>query len=316
MFNNLILFFLSLLLLWIGSGMAVKSVSKIAHSLRISQFVISFFVLGVFTSITEIMVGINAYISNTPEIFIGNLIGSSAVVFLLIVPLVAIIGNGISLKNHSFQYKDLVLTVVVVGLPAMLSIDNTITLIDALLCIVAYGYFVYKQFLNNSEQKRICTLNIHHRIIFTNSIKILISLGIVFIGSNLLVHQTEIIGSTLHVDAFLISVLVISIGTNMPEISIAVRALLLKQKDIAFGNYVGSASLNTLELGVLSVVSKTPLSANGSNFSVVALGFGLILFLFFGKSRNTISRFEGSLILMAYLAFVALELFTGPGWSF
>jgi cation:H+ antiporter len=313
---NIALFVAAFALLWIGSGLAVGSITKIAHSLRMSSFFVSFFVLGLFTSLTEIMVGINALYSGTPEIFVGNLIGSSVVVFLLIIPLLAVIGRGVSL-NHKFTFRNLVTAVGVVGLPALLTLDGKISAIDAVLCILVYSYFLYTQERKAGYLERLVVVNFNRPKIYWHLANIIFAIVLVYTGAQVLVKQTMMLADLYTISPFIISILVISVGTNIPELSIAVRAVMAKKKDIAFGNYVGSAALNTIELGILSLIGmrQQPILATGSNYAMVMFLVGLALFLYFGKSRNTISRYEGIGLLGAYLLFVVFELLTGPGWK-
>lgn len=311
---SLSLFALAFFLLWIGSGLAVNSITKISHSLKFSSFFVSFFVLGLFTSITEITIGINALLENTPEIYVGNLIGSSVVVFLLVVPILAVVGKGVHL-NHSFLFKDLVSAILVVGLPAFLTLDNRFGIIDSVLCIIIYGYFLFMLEKESGVVNKILHVDMTQKTLVSSFFKIVAAILLVFAASKIMVDQTPIIGEFLGISPFIISILLISIGTNIPELSVAIRSILAKKKDIAFGNYVGSASLNTLEMGVLSLLGKSPVPANGSNYSVIAFLIGLVAFVFFVKSKKEISKEEGLILFGCYLVFVFFELFTGPGWS-
>lgn len=307
------LFVVAFTLLWIGSGVAVEAITKISRSLHMSSFFVSFFLMGLFTSITEIMVGINAVIDAKPEIFVGNLIGSSVVMFLLVVPLLAVLGNGVKL-NHNFKYNDLVTAALVVGMPALLTMDNRITLVDLIVCLVVYAYFVFTQSKNNGTWSRL-VIGFGGPSLYKSLTKIFVAVIIVFLASDILVSQTADLATYFNASPFLISLLVISIGTNIPEISIAIRAVLAKKKDIAFGNYLGSASLNTFELGLLGLITPRPIAAMGSNYSIIIFLLGLILFLVFAKSQNNVSRKEGFLLLMCYLLFIMFEMITGPGWQ-
>ncbi len=311
---NFGLFLLSFALLWVGSGLAVSAISKISNSLRMSSFFVSFFIMGLFTTISEIMVGINSVISNQPEIFVGNIVGSAVIIFLFILPLLSILGNGIHL-NHSFKFKDLVTATLVVGFPAILTLDNRITLVDILICLILYGYFSFMLEKNNRSLSKFITINFSRSTIYISLIKILIAVVLVFFASNILVNQTTIIADFFGASPFIISLLIISIGTNIPEISIAVRAILAKKNDIAFGNYLGSATLNTLVFGLLGLMSERPILALGSNYSIIIFLTGLVLFLYFAKSGNSISRVEGSVLLFIYFLFVIFEIITGPGWT-
>lgn len=314
MMQSLLIFIGSLALLWIGSGLAVGSVLEISRRFRITSFFVSFFVLGLFTSLTEIMVGINALIGSEPEIFVGNLIGSSVVVFLCIIPVLAIVGRGVNL-NHTFVFRDLVTAAFVVGVPALLTLDNSVSQIDALVCIAVYGYFLYTQEKRTGTFGKLTRVAFSQKKPYAEIVRIAVAMAIVFAASRLLVRETAVLGEFIGISPFVISVVILSLGTNIPEFSIAVRSVLAKKKDIAFGNYVGSASLNTLEMGVLTLLNRDPVPAEGSNYSVLVFLAGLLLFVVFGRSRNTVSRDEGIILFTGYLLFTACELLTGPGWT-
>lgn len=315
MVDVIILFLVSFVLLWVGSGLAVNTITKVSRSIRMSSFIVSFFVLGLFTSITELMVGINAAIENKPEIYVGNLLGSSVVLFMLVIPLLAVVGNGIRL-NHSFRFKDLISATLVVGFPAILTLDNKIGLIDSIILIVIYFYFVFMLEKQNGSINRIVKIDIRQKTLIVSFFKIVAAIILVFTGSSILVNQTPKIGEILNISPFIVSVLLLSLGTNIPELSIAVRSILAKNKDIAFGNYVGSATLNTLEMGVLSFFRSSPAPADGSNYSILMFVLGLVLFTYFVKSKNDISRGEGVALLFCYFLFIFFEIFTGTGWNF
>ncbi len=314
LYSNIALFALAFVLLWIGSGIAVHAITKISYGLRMSSFFVSFLIMGFFTSITEIMVGINALVNKQPEIFVGNLIGSSIVIFLLVIPLLAFLSKGVNL-NHSFKFKDLVTATLVVGFPAVLILDGKLSLIDLVICLILYFYFAFMQEKQNKTFRRLILINLNKSTMYVNMAKVLIAVLLVYFASNILVKQTVELAQALGASTFIISLLVISVGTNIPELSIAIRAMLAKKKDIAFGNYLGSATLNTLELGLFGLISDKPILTTGSNFSMLVFLYGLIAFLYFAKSQKSVSRSEGFVLLLFYLLFLFFEIFTGSGWK-
>ena len=72
---NVISFFLSFFVVWWGAGLIIDAVGRISRKINLSSFAVSFFVLGLMTSIPELSVGINSVINRDPEIFVGNLLG-------------------------------------------------------------------------------------------------------------------------------------------------------------------------------------------------------------------------------------------------
>src|SRR5205085_2055996 len=97
---HLLTYIVSFVLLWIGSGLIVSAASKFSKRLRLSPFAFSFVFLGILTSIPEFSVGIQAVIDKNSEIYVGNLLGGIVVLFLVVIPLLAIFGNGISLRHE------------------------------------------------------------------------------------------------------------------------------------------------------------------------------------------------------------------------
>jgi len=117
--------------------------------------------------------------------------------------------------------------------------------------------------------------------------------------------------NTFNISAFYISLIVVSIGTNIPELSIAVRSAISGKKDIAMGDYLGSAAANTLVFGILILLSGGAVSIiNNFAITFVFIFGALSLFYLFFRTKSFISRGNGVLLLGMYILFVALELFS------
>jgi len=307
---HLLVYITSFVLIWIGSGLIVKSVERLSRTLRVSSFVLSFILLGFFTSIGEISVGMNSVIGNDPEIFVGNLIGASIVVFMLIIPLLAILGHTIHITTE-FRGVNLPASLIVIALPVILAMDGKIDRIDGVVSVVFYLLLLIKIESNKG------VLNIHKNTGNTFGVKTgrellrtFIGVMIIFVASRLVVDQTIYFSKILHVSPFLISLLLISIGTNIPELSLVIRSIFMKNNQIAFGDYVGSAAMNTIIFGILTLFyGRTIFLSNSYLVSLTFLIVGLTCFYYFARTKNTISRLEGSTILVMYITFVLTEIF-------
>ena len=119
--TGLFFYVLSFFAIWFGASLIIKSVDKIARKLRISSCAISFFVLGLFTSVPETAVGINAVINHNPEVFVGTFLGGTVVIFLLIIPVLAILGKGVTI-NHDLDKKTLLGLLAVIAAPGLVVI--------------------------------------------------------------------------------------------------------------------------------------------------------------------------------------------------
>jgi cation:H+ antiporter len=116
------------------------------------------------------------------------------------------------------------------------------------------------------------------------------------------------LGNMLGISSFLISLMVLSIGTNLPEISLAIRSVVSQKKEIAFGDYLGSAAANTLVFGMLTFLHGKPISIPNRPFIpffFMSFGFGIFYMLL--RKKNEISRKAGMLLLIVYVFFLLIQ---------
>lgn len=299
------------MLLWFGTGLIVSSVDRFARSLKLSAFSLSFFVLGLITSIPEIAVGANALSQGTPEVFVGNLLGGIPVLFLLVIPLLAIFGNGVKV-NHELTPMKIFLTFAVVAAPALFVLDRKVNNLEGLILIVLYVALFH---LLEENKGGILNLFGHHKKKSTHRFngfiltKIFIGGVLVFVSGHYLLEQTLYFARLFGVLPFYISLIVLSLGTNIPELSLAIRSVVQRKKDIALGDYMGSAAANTLIFGIFTLL--TPQESFAVNHSLITFTFivgGLVLFYHFYRSKHDISRKEGFILLGMYVLFALLEL--------
>lgn len=314
MLPHLIIYCLAFVGIWIGSGLAISSVERLSKLLRISSFALSFLILGAFTSISEFSVGMNAVLENDPEIYVGNLIGATIVIFMLLIPLLAITGKKIKITPE-FQGFNLPASLVVVGLPVVLAMDGKITKTDGVIAMVLFAFLVVAIQSKKSIFDTIKSIDSKSKMkVGKELLRIIFGVVVIFIASKFVVQQTLYFSQAFHVSPFLISLLFISIGTNVPELSLVIRSAFMKNNQVAFGDYVGSASVNTLLFGTLTVIfRKTVFLTNSYMISLYFLVFGLILFYYFARTKNSISRKEGIVLLLLYVAFLATEIYLHKG---
>ncbi len=306
---KLVLFIASFFVIWYASGIIINAVDSLAHRLKMSSFAVSFFVLGILTSIPEFSVGLNSIINGRPEIFVGNLLGASLIIFILVIPILAIFGNGVRLV-HQLTEKNLIFSLLVVATPVFLIADNLLTRTEGVFLIFIYVilfYFIEKKggllkiFEENTLPSRKNLVEIITRLIF--------AISVIFFTSNFIVNQTVYFSQYFGISSFIISLIFLSIGTNLPELSLAVRSVAMGKKDIALGDYLGSAAANTLFFGILTLLNgKRVIFGNYAIQTLILTLLGLGVFYIFSRSKNDISRKEGLILLLVYVVFILVEL--------
>ena len=310
--TSIFFYVVSILAIWFGAGLIINSVDKIAQKIRVSSFAISFFVLGLLTSIPETAVSINAVINHSPEIFVGTLMGGTVVIFLFIIPILAIFGNGVKL-NHDLDKKSLAGLLAVIATPGLVILDHKVTNPEGLfliLCYITIFYIIQRKHgvLEKHDIDTFTTKNYS----FKDLTKVALGIGIILISSQFIVNQTLAFAELFHISAFYISLVVLAVGANLPELSIAIRAIAIKKKDIAFGDYLGSAAANTLLFGIFTLANDGEVfTFNSFIITFIFLITGLFMFYYFSQSKKDISKKEGIILLSIYIAFVIYEISKG-----
>ncbi len=308
-FFNLIIFIASFFVLWFGSGLIIKNVSKFSHLLKISSFSISFFLLGFLTSIPELTVGINSIIDKKPEIFVGNLIGGIVVIFSLIIPLLAIINGKIKLV-YDLENKNLILVLLYLFLPLAFISDQKINLIEGVFLIIYYLIIFYLLERKQTLLEKITTeLTNHQKLFIKDILKIIFGIGLVVFSSHFIVEKTLYFSSLLKISPFFVALIIISLGTNLPELFLVIRSVKERKETIAFGDYLGSSTANIFLLGVLTVVNNKLILLPDHFYQYsIFIAFSLILFYFFIKSENRLSAKEAIILLFIYLIYLLFEI--------
>ncbi|HHX58468.1 MAG TPA: sodium:calcium antiporter [Candidatus Moranbacteria bacterium] len=290
---------------WIGSGLAINSAEKISKLSGVSQFTISFLLIGVLSSTSELSVGINSLIKDDPEIFIGNLVGASIVLFLLIIPLLAIGGKKLNIDKE-FRGFHLPTILLVIALPSFFVLDGEVGKIDSL--IVLSFFLILFAILHNRKKVARRRKSLHKWLntkVFKEFLRLFFGIAIIFTAGNFIVEETSYFSNELGVPKFILSLLLISIGTNFPELIIALRSIVMRKAKVVFAGYIGSATMNTLLFGVFSLLyGKNIILTNSYTISLAFVIIGLILFYIFARTKNSLSRKEGLALLSLYLIFL------------
>lgn len=305
---DLIIYIASFFTVLFGAGLIISSVDSFSHRLKLSSFSAAFFILGILTSIPELAVGLTAVAENKPDIFVGNLLGGIAIIFFLIVPFLAVFGNGVTISGQISKFN-LKLSFLAMMAPSVAILDKKITSVEGLVLMAIYIvlFFIIEQ-KKGILDKNTKILKAHSYSII-DIFKILLGVFLVFVSSHLIVDKTIAVANDLGLAPFYISLIALSLGTNLPEFSLAVKSVLSKKKEIALGDYLGSASANVFLFGLFSLITTGGVFIS-TNFLKTSLmmALGLCIFYYLAISKSEISRKEGLGMFAYYFVFAALAL--------
>lgn len=328
MFFSVIAITLGLVVLILGAEGLVRGASSLASKLRIPALVIGLTVVSFGTSAPELTVNLLSAFNNSPDLAVGNVVGSNIVNILLILGVCALIVP-LGVKS-STVWKEIPLALLGVFLVFIMANDtlfdgvgfNALTRTDgiALLALMAiFMYYIFglvktdranKSFEETEEKIKVYSVPVSVTLTLAGLV------GLV-IGGRLLVTGAVDIASRAGLSEALIGLTIVAVGTSLPELATSVVAALKKQADIAIGNVVGSNIFNVFfVLGSTSVILPLPIS-NQLNFDIlVSIGATLLLFLFmFGRKRDghkhQLVRWQGAVFVAIYASYLIYLVYRG-----
>lgn len=303
---------LKLLLLFIALGwsadFAVKNIKYLGVVLKIRLFTFGI-LLGLITSLPELSLGINATIDQATALSVGNLLGGVIVILGLILGTSLILNRKIATDGRLLP---LVPTVLVIFSPIFFGVDGKFSLIDGLVMVGLYvGLIFYLYSLNHFSNNKHIEITDSNRVGKSIVFAIAGIIGII-IASHWIVGITLDLLNYIQVSQLVVGLMVFSIGTNLPEISIAITSWRKKSSELSLSHLLSSSFTNVLILGILAIIRPIIFDTN-SAFWIVALFLGIILILFayFYHSGKKMDRREGVILLVGYILFIAVNIYFG-----
>ena len=266
---------IGLIILCIGGYAIVSGGVSLAKRLKISSMIIGLTVVAYGTSTPELAAAILAAFNSHTELILGNVIGSNISNVGMVIGISAIFAP--LLINKITVRKWLPIMIGVSLLIIAMSYDGEVSQIDGVILIAALIGFTIFTIKSVKKQGSPETQNIENTQVegelFLSRYKIetlpkafaLVGLGIVllFIGGHFTVDGAVAISESLGLSQLVIGVIIVGIGTSLPELITSVIAIARKQTDIGVGNIVGSNIYNILLiLGIAATIVGIPVSAD------------------------------------------------------
>jgi cation:H+ antiporter len=311
MFVFILFFAAAIGILYFGANTLVKGSSALALKLGMSALVVGLTVVAFCTSAPELVVSLNATWSGQGNIAIGNVIGSNIINICLILGLAAVVRPLIT-KLQLLQF-DIPWMIAMMLLFLLFFTDKTIGRMEGIvLFLLLIGYIafqiIYSRKITNNQIIKEYREHIKQpkSRLFIDILFIIIGLGLLIGGSELMVYSAIKIAKNFGMSDALIGLTIIAAGTSMPELATSVVASYKKKPDIAVGNIIGSSIFNILAILGLSGTLK-PLYAPeiGYRDSLVMVGISFVL-IFFLKTGFKLSRWEGAILMVIYFIYLFL----------
>lgn len=290
-----------------GANWFVDGAVGVARKLKISDFVIGAVVVGIGTSLPELVVSLKGAFDGNSSVSIGNVVGSNCFNVLAILGLTAVVSPVVISSNN--RKRDLPLCLIL-SLLLILMVYNFfvgegrgIGRIDGLVLLAIFGWFLYTSLKAGKNAP------IAEEVAEAKDVPLWKSLGLIVVGLVVLIMGCTnfvdcaiVIAKRFGVSDAFISITLIACGTSLPELAASLAAAAKKNTQLALGNIVGSNIFNiTLILGTSSQV----LNLHSPNINLVDYGVmtaAVALTMLLG-AKGRLSRVGGMILFLCFVAY-------------
>jgi cation:H+ antiporter len=284
--------------------MATRYAGGFAESLGLSKYTVGFLIIAVISILPETFISIDAAFKDIPAFGLGMLLGSNVADLTLIFAIV-ILFAGRSLKVEQKILKSHVFYPFVLLLPLVLGFDGEFSRLEGLALIIAGAIFYYISLKNEvSVNGFISKINGRYK----NLSLLILSLAILLVGAHFTVLSATQIAQTLGISPILIAMLVVGLGTTMPELFFSLRSVRKNDDSLAIGDILGTVLADaTIVIGLIAVINpfvfpKTTIYIGG----VFMIAAAFILFSFM-KSGHTVTKKEITALFIFWVTFALVQ---------
>ena len=303
---SVLLLIIGLALLVGGGEWLVRGASSIALRLRLSPLVVGLTIVAFGTSAPELFISVQAALEGSPDLAMGNVIGSNICNLALVLGITAAI-TAVPVRKDSMRI-DWPMTMGASLLLYLVVLDNLISWPEGLLFIgilVTYTYLIIRKSRRETKSAEALAEELDvpppTASLRKDLLLIVVGTAALSLGSNWFVDGAQDLAITFGVSERVVGITVLALGTSLPELVTAVIAAVKQETDIALGNLMGSNIFNVLSiLGITSVIASIRVNDVIIHSDMIWMLLITFLILPMMLYRRTIARLEGLILLGIY----------------
>ncbi|MCB0760605.1 MAG: calcium/sodium antiporter [Flavobacteriales bacterium] len=298
-------------ILMVGGELLVRGAAGLALKAKISPLVVGLTVVSIGTSAPELFASLQAVWQGSPEICVGNVIGSNIANLGLVLAITVLIFP-ITVDRQVLR-QDWPMMLIATLAFYIFSLDGRLSFLDGLIFTATLAlftiYLIVRSRMQAADREHMEETEEFTKVAGQAYWKLLGLIGVgcvgLYFGSEWFLEGAIGVATQFGVSDHVIGVTVVAFGTSVPELAASGIAAFRKQSDISLGNLVGSNIFNLLGvLGVTAMTGSLPISDTVMHWDYFwVLGVALLLFpmMFF---KGKIGRIDGLILLASYVAYI------------
>ena len=308
---NYLLLLIGLIGLWFGTDLTIRGAISIANKLGMSDFVVGVAILSVGSDLPELTIAINGALSNldfgqASDVVIGSALGSALGQIGLVLGLVGLSGYLTLPKQIVYRHGSVMMGSLVVL--ALVGFDGTVSRTEGALLVAIYiTYFIF--LLTETTSSKKTDDNGSSLLAYRSWFYLAVGLSLVIGSAEITVRAAIHVADALNIEQSIVAIIVIGLGTSLPELSISLGAALRKRSGLSVGNLIGSNIFDTLmPIGVAAAISRLHFDAKMLHvdlpFLMVLSG---VVLMFFATKRG-LQKYQAAIILALYCGYALLRI--------
>jgi cation:H+ antiporter len=284
-----------------GADFLTEGAAALARRVNIPEIVIGLTIVAAGTSAPELFVSLVSALKGTPDLAVGNVVGSNTMNCMLIVGCAAMVAP--MTISRSTVKKDIPFSVGASVLLMLLALNSFLGRLDGIMLLLGFVFFMIYT-LMQVKKDSVDKVQAETSPVWKNVLFLLGGLLLLAVGSNLFVDHASNLALALGVSEGVVGLTVVAGGTSLPELATSVVAARKGQSAIAIGNVIGSNVFNILLiLGLTATIS--PLAIAGiTTVDMAVMLLSVALVWLFSFTRFSVERWEGALLVGGYLVYL------------
>lgn len=296
--------------LWLGTEATIRGAVAVAERLRVSEFIVGVVVLSVGSDLPELAIAVDAAIKNlhggnASDVVVGSALGSGLGQIGFVMGVAGTIGVLTLPRRIVYGHGGMLLGSL--ALLGLFGLDGHVSTTEGLSLIIVYAIYVFLLLADAIDPQQGNAEEAGDRL-SVSFLYLTIGLLIVIFSAELTVSSATKLAVALDVEQSLIAIIIIGLGSSLPELSISVAAIMKRRASLSVGNLVGSNVFDTLiPVGIAAVIADLEFNASMLRIELPFLFLLTFVVLLLFRREQGIRKGEAAIILSLYLGYVLLK---------
>lgn len=302
MLLDIILIVVGVTLVLTGADRLTEGASALARRMSVPEIIIGLTIVAAGTSAPELFVSLVSALKGTPDLAVGNVVGSNIMNAMLIVGCAAMVAP--MTISRSTVKKDIPFSVGASVLLMLLALNSFLGRLDGIILLAGFAIFMAYTLMQAKKGQAESVVEVKQQNPWLSALWVLAGLVMLVVGSNLFVDSASSVALSLGISEGVVGLTVVAGGTSLPELATSVVAARKGQSAIAIGNVIGSNVFNILLiLGLTATIS--PLAIEGiTTVDMAVMLISVSLVWLFSFTKFTVERWEGAMLVGGYLVYL------------